>query len=242
MEDAGTVSMTLSEPTTKSTPAAVDIDTTSLHARDADAQLASASPEGHLALLVDAVEEYAIFMLDRVGTVVTWNAGAHRIKGYTAEEILGKHFSVFYTPDDISAGKPQRELAQAVEHGQCRDEGLRVCKDGDRFWANVVITALFDRGRLEGFAKVTRDETDRKQTEEQVHQLELLADRERIANGLHQSIVHRIVDAALVMQGVLQLISDPVVTGRIQAAVELLDDTLKEIRTVVLDLHTEPSE
>jgi PAS domain S-box-containing protein len=234
--------MTSSEPTTKSTPAAVDIDTASLHARDANAQLVSASPERHLALLVDAVEEYAIFMLDRVGTVVTWNAGAHRIKGYTAEEILGKHFSDFYTPDDISAGKPERELAQAVEHGQCRDEGWRVRKDDDRFWANVVITALFDSGRLEGFAKVTRDETERKQTEEQVHQLELLTDRERIANALHQSIVHRMFDATLVMQGVLQLISDPVATGQIQAAVELLDDTLKEIRTLLLDLHIEPSE
>lgn len=234
--------MTLSEPITTSTPAAVDIDTASLHARDANAQLATASLERRLALLVDAVEEHAIFMLDRDGTVVTWNAGAHRIKGYTAEEILGKHFSVFYTLDDISAGKPERELAQAVEHGQCRDEGWRVRKDGDRFWANVVITVLFDSGgRLEGFAKVTRDETDRKQTEEQVHQLELLTDRERIANGLHQSIVHRIFDAVLVMQGVLQLIRDPVATGRIRAAVELLDDTLKEIRTVVLDLDTEPS-
>ena len=117
-------------------------------------------------LLVDAVEEYAIFMLDRDGRVASWNSGAQRIKGYAAEEILGRHFSVFYPRDDIDTGKPARELASASEVGRYREEGWRVRKDGSVFWANVVITPLRDtHGALAGFAKITRDETDRKASE-----------------------------------------------------------------------------
>jgi PAS domain S-box-containing protein len=117
-------------------------------------------------LLVDQVEDYAIFMLDPRGLVQTWNRGAERIKGYRAEEVVGSHFSRFYTEEDIRAGKPERELAVAARDGRCEDEGLRVRKDGTTFWANVVITALRDGdGELRGFAKVTRDLTDRIQVE-----------------------------------------------------------------------------
>ena len=118
-------------------------------------------------LLIDSVEDYAIFMLDPSGHVMTWNLGAERIKGYTPDEILGKHFSVFYSQSDLENGKPAHNLAEAMNNGRVEDEGWRLRKDGTRFWANVVITAVYDDHRqLRGFAKVTRDITARKQAEE----------------------------------------------------------------------------
>ena len=119
-----------------------------------------------LSLLVNSVRDYAIFALDSTGHVLTWNLGAAAIKGYRPEEIIGKHFSIFYTPQDIAGGKPDWELEEAVRSGRVEDEMWRVRKDGSRFWANVVITALFDGGELVGFAKVTRDLTERKLAEE----------------------------------------------------------------------------
>jgi len=117
----------------------------------------------HFRLLVQGVRDYAIFMLDPQGRVVSWNPGAERIKGYKADEIIGTHFSRLYTEDDIERGHPEEELRIAVEEGSYEEEGLRVRKDGSGFWANVVITALKDEaGRLRGFAKVTRDVTERK--------------------------------------------------------------------------------
>src|SRR4051812_15009667 len=93
-------------------------------------------------LLVESVRDYAIFILDPSGRVKTWNAGAERIKGYRADEILGEHFFIFYTAEDVRSGKPQMELEVAAREGRFEDEGWRVRKDGSRFWANVVITAL----------------------------------------------------------------------------------------------------
>ncbi len=113
-------------------------------------------------LLVDSVKDYAIFMLDPTGHVLTWNAGAQRIKGYAREEIIGQHFSRFYTAEDKASGKPEHELEMAAKEGQWEDEGWRVRKDGSLFWANVVITRLMKEGRLVGFAKVTRDMTGQK--------------------------------------------------------------------------------
>jgi PAS domain S-box-containing protein len=131
-------------------------------------------------LLVESVKDYAIYMLDPEGHVVTWNEGAQRIKGYTAEEILGRHFSAFYPPEDGAAGKPQRLLEAAARDGRVEDETWRVRKDGSRFWADVVVTALRDpEGRLRGFAKVTRDLTERRRNEEQARQLA----REQIARA-----------------------------------------------------------
>ncbi|HEX7708854.1 MAG TPA: PAS domain S-box protein [Thermoanaerobaculia bacterium] len=123
--------------------------------------------EEALRLLVQSVQEYAIFMLDPDGVVSTWNAGAHRIKGYTADEIIGRHFSTFYREDDLAAAKPERILEIARETGHVEDEGWRLRKDGSQFWANVVITSVFDdTGVLRGFAKVTRDMTERKHADE----------------------------------------------------------------------------
>lgn len=117
--------------------------------------------------VVDGVKDYAIFMLDPQGKVVSWNSGAQEIKGYSAAEIIGENFSRFYTDEDISRGKPQEELRIAFQKGRVEDEGWRIRKDGSRFWANVVITAMRDpTGQLTGFSKVTRDFTDRKRAEE----------------------------------------------------------------------------
>jgi len=122
-------------------------------------------------LLVESVKDYAIVMVDPQGIVISWNEGAKRIKGYTAEEIIGKHLSIFYTEEDKRTGKVEQELATATKEGRFEDESWRVKKDGTRFWANVVITALFrDDGSLRGFAKVTRDMTERKKTEEMMAQ------------------------------------------------------------------------
>jgi PAS domain S-box-containing protein len=125
-------------------------------------------------LLVESVKDYALIMLDPDGIIVSWNAGAQRIKGYTPEEIIGSHFSRFYPPEDIAAQKPQWELAQALAEGRVEDEDWRLRKDGSRFWANVVITALRDpaTGELCGYGKVTRDLTERKLAEEHLRQSE----------------------------------------------------------------------
>ena len=118
-------------------------------------------------LLVENVRDYAIFMLDPQGYVTSWNTGAQHIKGYTREEIVGKHFSTFYSDDANARHWPQHELAMAIEQGRFEDEGWRVRKDGSQFWANVVITPVYDgEKRLRGFAKITRDLTARRKVEE----------------------------------------------------------------------------
>ncbi|QEL20191.1 hybrid sensor histidine kinase/response regulator [Limnoglobus roseus] len=120
-------------------------------------------------LLAERVRDYAIFMLDPSGLVRTWNIGAERTKGYRADEIIGRHFSSFYTPEDQAAGRPAAGLAATAATGSYEDEGWRVRKDGSRFWANVVITALRDEaGVLTGYAKITRDLTERKRVEDEL--------------------------------------------------------------------------
>src|SRR5438105_9908804 len=117
--------------------------------------------------LVDDVQDVAIFMLDGAGRISTWNSGAERIKGYRAEEIVGQHFSRFYPPEAVAEGKPARLLAIAARDGRVEDQGWRVRKDGARFWAEVIITALRDsEGAVIGFAKVTRDLTTRSDAEQ----------------------------------------------------------------------------
>ena len=130
-------------------------------------------------LMVDSVRDYAIFMLDPDGHVASWNKGAQRIKGYTPSEIIGQHFSVFYPQKDILAGKPPHELKVAARVGRFEDEGWRLKKDGSAFWANVIITAVRDeRNKLVGFAKVTRDLTERRAAE-----AKSVADARRIARA-----------------------------------------------------------
>jgi hypothetical protein len=125
-------------------------------------------------LLIESVQDYAIFALDPDGYILSWNAGAQRFKGYTADEIIGKHFSIFYPKELVAEGFPAFELRTAANTGRFEDEGWRIRKDGTRFWANVVITALRDRqtGKLLGFAKVTRDLTQRREAEEALRESE----------------------------------------------------------------------
>ncbi|MEZ2354746.1 PAS domain S-box protein [Caballeronia sp. RCC_10] len=151
--------------------------------------------------LVESVEDYAIFMLDTSGCVQTWNPGGQRIKGYASAEIIGRHFSVFYTDDDIAVGKPQALLEAALARVHVEDEGLRVRKDGSTFWANVVITAVTGpEGELLGFAKVTRDMTERRRLEEleRLHARAAVmeqareSERKRIARELHDDLGQRL--------------------------------------------------
>jgi PAS domain S-box-containing protein len=119
--------------------------------------------EERIRSLIQSVKEYAIIQMDPRGQVVSWNAGAERLKGYTAEEIIGRHFSVFYPKEEVMGGKPERVLAEAAERGQYEEEGWRIRKDGSQFWASIVVTALRGTdGKLQGFLKLTRDMSERR--------------------------------------------------------------------------------
>jgi PAS domain S-box-containing protein len=141
-----------------------------------EAQRALLEAERSFRLLVQGVTDYSMFMLDPEGRVTTWNAGAERIKGYAPEEIVGEHFSRFYTPEDAEAGLPRRALEAARKEGRYEAEGWRVCKDGSRFWASVILDAIKDDdGKLIGFAKITRDMTEKRDA-----QLRLEESREQL--------------------------------------------------------------
>ncbi|MFT7839873.1 PAS domain S-box protein [Saccharothrix sp. BKS2] len=184
-------------------------------------------------LLVESVVDYAIFMLDPLGRVVSWNPGAERIKGYLAEEIVGRHFSVFYPAESLATRKPWHELEVAGEVGRFEDEGWRLRKDGSRFWANVVITALFDdQGRLRGFAKVTRDLTERRRSEQALREQRRLVghlveaqelERRRIAWDVHDDSIQAMVAVGMRLQ---------LLAGRLPAehaaVVHRLDETVRE--------------
>ena len=134
----------------------------------AAAPMRPAETEQSFRLLVESVKDYAIFMLDPQGIITTWNAGAERLKGYRASEIIGRHFSIFYTPEDRAAGRPERSLERALAEGRYEDEDWRVRKDGSLFCADIVITPLFDEsGEHKGYAKVTRDLTEQRRAEEE---------------------------------------------------------------------------
>ena len=136
-------------------------------------QLDSISEQQRLQLLVQAITDYAIYMLDTEGRVATWNPGAERFKGYKANEILGRNFSEFFTPEDRAAGRPERALKIAAEEGRYEAEGWRVRKDGSRFWANAVLDAIFDpSGELVGFAKITRDITAKREQDQALFESE----------------------------------------------------------------------
>jgi PAS domain S-box-containing protein len=202
-------------------------------------------------LLVESINDYAIFTLDPEGHVTSWNLGAERFKQYRAEEIMGRHFSVFYPPEDIASGKPARELAVAAREGRIEDEGWRVRKDGTRFWANVVITALRENGRLIGFAKVTRDLTERMQNEERLRAAvtELDAFAYSVSHDLRAPL--RSIDgfSQVLLEDYADKLDDAgkEALARIRAATQrmgaLIDDLLKlsrvsrgELRTETVDL------
>jgi len=202
-------------------------------------------------LLVQGVLDYAIFMLDPAGHISSWNAGAKRIKGWSADEIIGQHFSVFYPPEDVAAGKPAWELEVAVAEGRLEDEGWRVRKDGTRFWANVVITALWDdNGELRGFAKVTRDMTERRNAEQALLERRRLVghlvdaqerERRRIAWDVHDESIQSMVAVGMRLQllaGRLRGDQGEVLGGlndSVQTAVRRLRALVSRLRPPALD-------
>jgi PAS domain S-box-containing protein len=165
--------------------------------------------------------------------VLTWNEGARRIKGYEADEIVGEHFSRFYTKEAADDGHPDRELALAAAEGRYEEEGWRVRRDGSQFYANVVITALYDaEGRLRGFGKVTRDITERRQSEQKL--AEAIADGERHRLGRKHALE---INDNLV-QG-LALAKYRLALDDTAGALEAIGDTLEEARRIVSELHGE---
>src|SRR5262245_55087130 len=188
-------------------------------------------------LLVATIRDYAIFMLDATGRVATWNVGARRIKGYTADEIIGRHFSTFYPEVDIRAGKCEMELEVAAREGRFEDEGWRVRKDGSQFWANVVITAICnDAGTLVGFAKVTRDLTERKRSEDERAARLAAEEANRIKDEFLATLGHELRNPLAPIVTALQLIKlrgdtpSPrevqVLDRQVQQLVHLVDDLL----------------
>jgi PAS domain S-box-containing protein len=140
--------------------------------------------ERNFGLLVGGVTDYALYMLDPTGKVISWNVGAERIKGYMASEIIGQNFSCFFTDEDREAGAPQIALREAAAHGRFESEGWRVRKDGSRMWVNAVIDAIHAKGKLIGFAKITRDITEKKAAEAQLHQAQKMEAVGQLTGGV----------------------------------------------------------
>ena len=211
-------------------------------------KLPAAEPDTQFRLLVEAVQDYAIFMLDPAGNIKTWNAGARRIKQYTASEIIGSHFSIFYPEEDKRNEKPKWELEVAQKEGRFEDEGWRIRKDGSRFWANVIITALRDKsGNLVGFGKVTRDFTERMEAKEELSKseralrelsLHLLStqdqERKRIGRDLHDSLGQYLAVLKLKLESVASHVrtKPEIAFEDIANCIRLVDDSIKEVRTV----------
>jgi PAS domain S-box-containing protein len=187
--------------------------------------------EERFRLLVEGVRDYAIFMLDPDGIVISWNAGAEKNKGYTAAEILGKHFSTFYPDEQVKNGWPQEELRRALAAGQFEDEGWRIRKDGSRFWANVLITALYDeRGRHRGFAKVTRDMTDKRL-------ISTLEDEGRRINQFLAMLGHELRGPLAPISNALSIMEMTAIESpELRAAREVIARQLKHMTRLVDDL------
>jgi PAS domain S-box-containing protein len=200
-----------------------------------------------LALLVSNVVDYAIFMLDPAGVIVTWNEGAQRIKGYRAEEIIGRHFSVFYPAEDVRNRKPEWELDIARREGRYEEEGWRIRKDGTSFWASVVITALRDEtGRLRGFGKVTRDLTERKLADERRNaareeeaarlreHAERMAELEHTKTQFLNLTSHELRGPLTVVRGYNSMLQDGTIpTDQIPAVARILDSKLAQMDLLI---------
>ena len=205
------------------------------------AEIALRQSEDRFRLMAEAVQDYAIFMLDPEGNVSTWNKGAERIKGYKASEIIGRHFSCFYPEVDVRAEKPRRELETAIENGRLEDEGWRCRKDGSMFWANVIITPVRDEtNRLIGFTKVTRDVTDRMQKEKSLRDLtsRLLQmqdeERRRIGRDLHDTLGQCVTAMKISLDSLASGLekSDKKTHEKVVQCVHLAEECVKEVRTI----------
>ncbi len=188
--------------------------------------IASAGEEQYR-LLVDSIKDYAIILLDPAGNVASWNPGVERIKGYRPGEVIGQNFSIFYPPEDVARGKPALELQKAVSEGRFEDEGWRVRKDGSRFWANVIITPLLDaNGKVRGYAKVTRDLTERKRMEEELSRqareiLELSTPVVQVWEGVVAATLIGTLDSQRTQQLTERLLERIVSTGSTIALVDI---------------------
>jgi len=218
--------------------------------------------EERFRLFVEAVRDYAIFMLDPEGRVASWNNGAQRIKGYEGPEIIGKHFSCFYPPEEVQHGKPQWELQVAAREGRFEDEGWRLRKDGSRFWANVIITAVRDdTGKLIGFGKVTRDVTEKMLAQNALQQevasrslaerklqnseqslrrlsLHLLRsqdeERRRLGRELHDSLGQYLAAIKIIVDSLSVLVGPEQreARGLLAECPPLIESAIKEVRTI----------
>ncbi|MFP5503071.1 MAG: sensor histidine kinase [Candidatus Sericytochromatia bacterium] len=166
--------------------------------------------EGELfEILVTGVKEYAIFMLDHDGRILTWNGGAQRIKQYRRDEVVGEHFRMLYTPDDQAAGRPEKNLADAIRHGQTEDLGWRVKRDGSWFWADASITAILEPdGRVLGFAKVIRDLTEVNRAEARARLVDVSRQVDRLKSQFLSLISHELRTPLTAIQGFTDLIED----------------------------------
>ncbi len=187
--------------------------------------------EERFRLLIEGVRDYAIFALTPEGRIATWNMGAERIKGYKAEEVLGKPISIFYTADAIARGKPDWMLRNAIEHGSVEDEDWRVRKDGRRFWANVVITALRDeQGELRGFAKVTRDLTERRRVDQ-------LQQADRFKNEFLALLAHELRNPLAPIRSAVQVLGrQTAATPEIAQAQEIAERQIRHMARLLDDL------
>ena len=201
--------------------------------RYGEQERAAERSEERFHLLVDSLSDYAIYMLDSEGRIVTWNEGAKRIKGYEAHEIIGAHFSAFYPPEAIAAGRPARELTLATADGSYSEEGWRVRKDGTRFYASIVITALYDEsGELRGFGKVTRDITERMEAQERLAAATAEAERHRLRRA-HALEIHDNIIQGLVLAKYAQEYGD------VERAALAVEQVLNEARRIVGELQAE---
>ena len=208
--------------------------------------------EDQFRVLVQGVKDCAIYLLSKDGVVTTWNPGAERIKGYKPEEIIGKNFACFYRPHEIQAGRPQRSLELAAANGEYEEENLRVRKDGSVFWANVLITALYDtEGQLYGFAKVVRDITERKEAEQRLREAERLALLGTTAAVFAHEIGNPLnalsTSLQIVRELILDLDCDPLVTETLEVShqeIHRLTALLNDYRSFARPqtLNIEPSD
>jgi PAS domain S-box-containing protein len=194
---------------------------------------ALAESEERARILIEGARDYAIIMLDPNGHVTTWNAGAERIKGFRPCEIIGQHFSIFYTETDLARDHPANELALASEHGRYEEEGWRLRKDGSRFWANVVISALRDQdGQLRGFAKVTRDFTERQRARAELEAREAslaasLKERELLLQEIHHRVKNNLQVIASLISMQIRKLTDA-------ASREALDECRARVQAIAL--------
>src|SRR5215468_10902228 len=159
--------------------------------------------------LVEGVTDYALYMLDRTGVITSWNIGGQRIKGYSPHEIVGQHFSRFYTEADRANGKPARALQIAREQGRYEEEGWRVRKDGTFFWASVIIDPIYEDGKLVGFAKITRDITERREAQLKLEEMQKhLAESQKLdaLGQLTGGVAHDFNNILMVISGSLHML------------------------------------